>query len=372
MHSRSMPQAGRLVLCALVSATLLSACHPSAAPVADVPRPVKVEVAGGAGQAHADTFVATLRARQRTDLGFESSGRVVAMLADVGDRVRAGQVLARLDESPARWRLDKATADRAAAAATLAERRTHLRQQEELARDGIISAPALQAAQASHQQAASQLGVAEAAVANARRDLAFTRITAPFDGEIVARQVQPFVDVAAGQSVLQMEAGRALEAVVMLPDTIAATLSPGAEAHAVNGTDRVTLTMERLSGRSDNGSLVQAIFRVQGTPSGLRSGGVLPVALPRGEAHDITLPAAAVMAGTEAGRGSVFVIDGASHTLKRRAIRTDGHLLPGGRVAVTQGLRAGEQVVVAGTAVLNEGQSVVTYRAQTILQGARS
>ena len=199
MHSRSMPQAGRLVLCALVSAALLSACQPSAAPVADVPRPVKVEVAGGAGQAHADTFVATLRARQRTDLGFESSGRVVAMLVDVGDRVRAGQVLARLDESPARWRLDKATADRAAAAATLAERRTHLRQQEELARDGIISAPALQAAQASHQQAASQLGVAEAAVASARRDLAFTRITAPFDGEIVARQVQPFVDVAAGQ-----------------------------------------------------------------------------------------------------------------------------------------------------------------------------
>ena len=320
---------------------------------------------------HADTFVATLRARQRTDLGFESSGRVVAMLVDVGDRVRAGQVLARLDESPARWRLDKATADRAAAAATLAERRTHLRQQEELARDGIISAPALQAAQASHQQAASQLGVAEAAVASARRDLAFTRITAPFDGEIVARQVQPFVDVAAGQRVLQMEAGRALEAVVMLPDTIAATLAPGAEAQAVSGTDRVTLTMERLSGRSDNGSLVQAIFRVQ-APSGLRSGGVLSVALPRGDAHDITLPAAAVMAGTEAGRGSVFVIDGASQTLKRRAIRTDGQLLPGGRVAVTQGLRAGEQVVVAGTAVLNEGQSVVTYRAQTLLQGARS
>ena len=347
MHSRSMPQAGRLVLCALVSAALLSACQPSAAPVADVPRPVKVEVAGGAGQAHADTFVATLRARQRTDLGFESSGRVVAMLVDVGDRVRAGQVLARLDESPARWRLDKATADRAAAAATLAERRTHLRQQEELARDGIISAPALQAAQASHQQAASQLGVAEAAVASARRDLAFTRITAPFDGEIVARQVQPFVDVAAGQRVLQMEAGRALEAVVMLPDTIAATLAPGAEAQAVSGTDRVTLTMERLSGRSDNGSLVQAIFRVRAPLPG-RSGGVLSVALPRGDAHDITLPAAAVMAGTEAGRGSVFVIDGASQTLKRRAIRTDGQLLPGGRVAVTQGLRAGEQVVVAG------------------------
>ena len=99
-------------------------------------------------------------------------------------------------------------------------------------------------------------------MASARRDLAFTRITAPFDGEIVARQVQPFVDVAAGQRVLQMEAGRALEAVVMLPDTIAATLAPGAEAQAVSGTDRVTLTMERLSGRSDNGSLVQAIFRV--------------------------------------------------------------------------------------------------------------
>ncbi|MGR5437883.1 efflux RND transporter periplasmic adaptor subunit, partial [Vibrio owensii] len=112
----------------------------------------------------------------------------------------AGQVLARLDESPARWRLNKVEADRAAAAATAVERRAQLQQQEALARDKIISQTALESARAAHQLAQSQLAAADAALATARRDLALTHITAPFDGEIVARLTQPFSDVAPGHA----------------------------------------------------------------------------------------------------------------------------------------------------------------------------
>lgn len=369
MRSCSISARLRLVLCGVVAPMLLSACAQPATPAASVPKPVKTEMVVRTDLHQADSFVGTLRARQRTELGFESSGRVVAILVDVGDRVRAGQLLARLDESPSRWRLDKAQADRRAAAATLAERRTHLRQQEALARDGIISPVALQAAQATYQQATSQLEAAAAAEAAARRDFAMMRITAPFDGEVVARHAQPFVDVTPGQTILQVESGNALEVVAMLPDTVAATLVKGAQAHAVIGNDRLKLTMERLSGRNDNGSLVQAIFRVHQAPAAARSGGAVSVELPRERAQAFTLPVSAVMPGVETGRGSVFVIDGG--TLQRRTVHTERRPIPGGRIAITDGLRAGEQVVVAGTAFLSDGQSVVAHESQTVLQGAR-
>ncbi|WCM23652.1 efflux RND transporter periplasmic adaptor subunit [Paraburkholderia bryophila] len=373
MRTHSQPTAGFIVLAAVASVLALSACTKSATQVAEPPKPVKTEVVGAEkALASTDSFVGTLRARQRSDLSFEAAGRVVAILVDVGDRVRAGQVLARLDESPARWRLNKAEADRAAAAATVVERRTQLQQQEALALDKIISQTALESARAAGQLAQSQLATADAALATARRDLAFTHITAPFDGEIVARLTQPFSDAAPGQAILQIQAGNALEVVAMLPDSIAATLSSGASAQGKSDTESFPITLERLSARSDNGSLVQAIFHVPQSGAAskhLRSGGVVSVELPnRNALNAITVPAPAVMWGDKPGQATVFVMDQAGK-LQRRTVQAGTAVQPAGRVTVSQGLTAGDRVVVAGTAFLHEGQLAHAQPTQTLLQG---
>lgn len=355
-------------LCLLTTTLLLTACAEHAPPQAAAPKPVKIEVAGSTTPGNTDRFVGTIRAQQRTDLGFETPGRLTAVLVDVGDHVRAGQVLAQLDEAPARWRLVKAQADLEAAAATMSERQTWLRQQEALARDGIISPAALQAAQATQQQAVSQHAASEAALANAKRDLKLTRITAPFDGEVVARLAQPFIDVAPGQPMLQLESGRTLEVVAQLPDAVANQLAPGAEATATNGKDKLAVKLERLSGRSDNGSLVQAIFQIKDASPAVRSGGVVSLELPRKGQHMITLPASAVIPDARNKGANVFIVS--EDKLHSRAITTDGKLLADGRVAVA-GVRAGEKVVIAGTAALHEGQAVVAQLPQTLQQGAR-
>lgn len=357
---------------------LLSACAPVPEAKSMTPKPVKTELIGTVNAAqHSDSFVGTVRARQRSDLGFEAAGRLVSITVEVGDRVRAGQTLAQMDDSSARWRLDKAEADRQAAAAVVAERNAQLQQQEVLARDKIISLTALQSARSAHQQARSQLEAAEAALAAARRDVGLTRITAPFDGEVVARLAQPHSDVTAGQAVLQVQAGNALEVVVMLPDEMTASLAVGSGAQAISGKQSFPLVLERLSARSDNGSLVQAIFRVHSSSRsaaapGLRSGGVVSIELPRAAAPStsITLPVSAVMTGTQPSQASVYVLrtDG---VLERRIVKTAGDLLPQGRVNIDDGLVPGERVVVAGTAFLNEGEKVAIYHAQTVLQGAQ-
>jgi RND family efflux transporter MFP subunit len=360
-------------IAAVALAILMAGCGETPAPLAETPRPVKVEVVAQGASETAESFIGTLRAQRRADLGFESPGRIAALLVDVGDHVRAGQVLARLDEAPAQWRLNKAVADRGAAAASLAERNTQLRQNESLARDHIISAAALESVQTQHQLATSQLQAADAALAQAQRDLALARITAPFDGEVVARAVQPHTDIAAGQPVLQVEAGQALEVVAMLPDSVAARLAPGQSAGATlsapQGTRSLPLRLARLSAHSESGSLVQAVFAIESPVAGARSGGVVSVELPRTTAASLSLPAQAVLPGAAPGRASVFVLD--THgRLVRHAIQLGDGVLPNGRLPVRSGLTPGEQVVVAGAAFLSEGQAAVRHEPQTLLQAA--
>ena len=366
----------KTIATATLLAALLAGCTEAPPPAATAPRPVKLERMAATTTDTSQTFVGTLRARQRAELGFEQPGRIAAILVDVGDRVRAGQVLARLDAAPAQWRLDKAQADRTAAAAALAERATQLQQHEALAKDQIISATALEAVQTQHRVALSQLQAADAALAMARRDLALADIKAPFDGEIVARTTQPHSDVGAGQTVLQIEAGQALEVVSMLPEATAARLQPGQTATArlgstAPGSDTRPLKLERLSTHSDNGSLVQAVFRLDGAAPGLRSGSVVSVELPQPQTAGVSVPVAALLPATAAGSASVFLFDTARGMLARRAVQIGSEVLPGGRIPVTSGLQAGDQVVVAGAAFLTEGQAAVQHASTTLLHGAQ-
>jgi RND family efflux transporter MFP subunit len=361
---------------AALLAALLAGCAEPPPPTATAPRPVKVEQVANSTTAAHESFIGTLRARQRAELGFEQPGRVAAILVDVGDRVRAGQVLARLEESPAQWRLEKAQADRTAAAAALAERSTQLRQHEALAKDQIVSATALESVQTQHRLALSQLQAADAALAMARRDLTLSHITAPFSGEIVARAAQPHSDIAAGQPVLQIEAGQTLEVVSMLPEAVAARLAPGQAAAARIGTTAQAgrthpLKLERLSARSESGSLVQAVFRLEDTAPGLRSGAVVSVELPQASAPVVSVPAPALLPTAEPGSASVFLLDATQGRLVRRAVQLGKGVLPGGRIPVSAGLHAGDQVVVAGAAFLTEGQAAVPHTSTTLLHGAQ-
>ena len=95
----------------------------------------------------------------------------------------------------------------------------------------------------------------------------------------------------------------------------------------------------------------------------------MSVELPSSGPATVSVPAQALMPGTAHGTGSVFVLDTASSRIQRRAIKFGDTLLPDGRVPVTSGLAAGDQVVVAGTAFLAEGQAAIKHSPQTLLHG---
>jgi len=371
---KSIPQA--LLVC--LSLAVLAGCGKEVGPVAASPRSVKVERVEAAGAARIETFTGTVRATRRSELGFESGGRIATLLVDVGDTVDAGQLLATIDPVPMQERLRKAVADQGAAAANLAERDAQLRRVRLLQHDEVVADAVLEDALLQRDGAAAQLEAADAGLMLARRDVAMGKIAAPFAGRIVARAAQPSMNMAPGQTVLEIEGSGAREVVVFLPGELAGRLIAGDKATVADTgqihTDqpqRTTVRLENISGHADNGSLVQAIFRVENEAFDIRPGSAVMLELPGEAVAGMTVPASALLLDAQPGQGAVYVFDTAQRRVTLRKVRIEPGLARDGRLSVAAGLQPGEWVVVAGPAFLSDGQAATAFESQTRLSDPR-
>lgn len=351
---------------ATLSAAMLTACDRGAVIQADAPRAVKLETTGRDARVQS-RFVAAVRQEQRADLAFENGGRIATVLVDVGDRVQAGQVLARLDQEPMRLRLLQAQANERSASAQLAERRTQLRQQQAMLADGAVSQATLTGAQVAEEVAESQLRSAESDRALAERAMSRSELRAPFAGSVVARLSQPQADVTAGQAVLQLEGSGRPQVMAALPADAAKGLAPGSLVHAqrIDAQDGVTLRLRSVSSRLESGASLQAIFDVVDAASPLRSGDSLMLALAEGGGGLPSVPLSALVAQVHRESGAVFIYQPSAGVVVRRELKLGAIL--GDRVQVASGVAPGDQVVVAGAAFLADGQKVLPFRADSHL-----
>jgi RND family efflux transporter MFP subunit len=331
-------------------------------------RAVKIETVQSASVSTLH-FLGTVRQHERADLSFESRGRVARVDVDVGDSVLRGQVLAMLDIAPANLRLRQAQANVSAALAEVAERRLQFEQQQALFADRTISSVVLESARVAYQTAVSQLQVTRSIEELARREVRHGAIVAPFDGRVVARTAQPFTDVSEGQVVLQVEGRNGTEIVAMLPTTDAAELEAGAPALARLGETSITswrLALEHLSSRTDSGSLVQAIFRVDDPNARLQSGTIATVVIPDPKAESVpNVPADALLIGSSSREAHLFIYDSKRGRVTAREVALGE--MRNGRVLIESGLLVGEQVVVAGAPFLADGQAVTVFQPTTRL-----
>ncbi|NVM77522.1 RND family efflux transporter MFP subunit [Duganella sp. SG902] len=354
------PQAAALAIAAI----LLSACQPhvDAPPVT---RAVKLETIGqGAG--NGARFIATVRQRQRAELSFDSGGRIVELSADVGDQVRKGQVLARLDAEPARLRLQQAEANLAAAAAQLGERENLLRQQQALFDDGAASQATLTSARSARDAAQAQLQAARAESAQAARALRRTALRAPFAGRVVARQAQPEAEVGPGQTLLQVEGEGHAQATAALPSQLAGGLRPGDQLTASDSDgNQLTLRVRGLSPRLEHGALITVLFDLPSASSALRSDQSLQLSLPSTGDEGLSVPLSAMVQHQPGDTAQLFIYQADGGLVRRRTVRLGA--IQGERVALRAGVRPGEQVVASGAAFLNDGQKVVPLAATSHL-----
>jgi RND family efflux transporter MFP subunit len=293
-------------------------------------------------------------AYEEMQLGVELNGlRVTALNVDVGQQVRAGQVLLTLDHRTLDSELAQARASMQEAEAALALARANYSRAETLAARQLISASQLDELRALRIQAEAQL-----ATARARRDAAqlqrdFAELRAPADGIVSRRMVQPGQVVAAGTELLRLIRDGRLEWRAELPERQLALVEVGNPVELAYQGSTISGRVRAVSPGVDAESRTGTLYVDLPEPGPLKAGVYLEGRIVTGSGQALMLPSEAVV--QRDGHAYVFVLDD-GQVVQRRRVRTG--LAEAGRIEIVEGLEPGRRVVVKGAGFLGEGDRV--------------
>lgn len=205
----------------LAIAAILSACSSDRKVDASTPEIARLQVVTATTTNVPDALeaVGTVRALQTSQLASQATGTITQVRVREGDHVRRGEVLALIDQSEPSAALDRAVASEAAAANELTAAESDLQLAEStlaryqilfdkqiIARQQFDEVKARQQSALAHRDLARAAQLqAKAAVTEAKAVLDFTRVTAPFDGVVTERKLDPGAMASPGLPILTVE-----------------------------------------------------------------------------------------------------------------------------------------------------------------------
>ena len=338
----------------LASGLLAVGAAQAADPAAVAPGPqVPVIAVGAQAVAGRAEFDGSLQAVRQSVLSAQASGRIATLSVKAGDRVKAGQVLAVIDDRATQAGVAQAQAGVAQAQASLANAKAAYERTKELRAQGFIAQAALDSALAQYRAAEAGAAAARAGQTQASVAQGFTRLTAPWDGWVLATHAEAGALAMPGAPIVTVYAPQPIRAVVHVP----ASLQPLAlQAQQVEvqlpGTDRwvvpaskttvpaadpVSQTVEWRLNLSD----ADGADQVPGRQVKVRFVGSAAQAMPQ----RLVVPATALLRRGEL--TGVYVVTAKGESAKGfalRAVRTGA--THGDGVEVLAGLKAGDQVAL--------------------------
>ena len=293
-------------------------------------------------QPHAITeeVVGTVRAKRHATLEAKLSGRIDKLPVVLGQRVKAGELVARLEAAEINARLDQADA-------SLEQAARDWKRIAVLFEEQAVTRAEYEAAQARHR-------VAQGAAAEAKAMMSYVEVVAPFDG-VVTKKWADVGDLAApGKPLIAIEDPSALQLEADVPQAIASHVQRDARlAVRVDGVSgELTGTVSEIAPAADS---VSRTFRVKVDlleKPGLNSGQFARLLVPVGERNSLRVPVSAVVQ-----RGQleiVFVV--ANQHAQLHLVKTGKPF--GNQIEILSGLDAGDSVVTEGAAQLTDGQPV--------------
>jgi RND family efflux transporter MFP subunit len=344
---------------ALAMVLLLAGCEASTAPAIKSERPVQIQRVTFESENAAREFVGVVRARHETDLGFRVAGKIVARIVNVGDRVRVGDVVARLDPQDAQLQTESASAELAAATSNQAQTAADHQRYTALRERGFASIADFDRKKLAKDEAEGRVERAKRSLELARNQLAYTELKADADGVITATMAEPGQVVAIGQAVARLAHHGEKEAVVALPESwLADARKARATVRLWHDRDRsFTATLRELSPQADAASRTYAArFTIRDADDAVAFGMTATVTLALGsDAPVARLPLSAIL---NRGTGpAVYVVDENGSLLQRPvtvASFTEDSAI------VTGGVGAGDKVVTLGAQKLEAGLKVRT------------
>lgn len=336
----------------LLSALVLAACahpdQPAAREAVDAP----VIAVRRTSMPSFHTVAGTVRPETTSTLAANMVGTVVRVAVAEGDRVRAGDVLVRIDAREPSAQVDRTRAggeeveraiEAATASAQLAE--ATYRRYAALHERGSASRQEYDEAKARHTGAQAELNrliarraEARAATAQARAALDYSSVRAPIDGVVSARFVDPGAQAAPGVPLLTIENETAARVDASVPDHVA--VRAGQRAVVIAGERRIGARVVRVQPSVDPAAR-SALVKLQ-VDEPLRAGTYVKVSIPVGARDAVTIPLTALVR-----RGqltSVFVV-GADGVARMRLVTLGS--TDAAQAEVLSGLAAGEEIVAA-------------------------
>ncbi len=332
------PPCGRDEICANLNETRVRAIKPF----------VVTQLAAGAEL----NFSGEIAAANEAPLSFPVGGQVQTIDAAAGDVVAKGALLATLDSAQFELNLETARADLNAALAAEGAIKTDFERQKELQQNGWVSQAALDQSQVEYENARSQVSLARSRVTLAERDLASTKMQAPFPGVISSIDVDPFTEVMAGRTIMTLQSDDALEVVVSVPDAAVDKVAVGAQVAIEVGTLALCGCVGRIvevGAVSSAGNAVDVVVAVTEAPPALRAGMSAEVAVTLSkdtQAAGYFVPLTAVAPGETEQSAIVFRFEPEQGVVRRVPVRFVGGIAADA-VAV-EGLNVGDIVAEAG------------------------
>jgi membrane fusion protein, multidrug efflux system len=336
----------------------LPACRKEAEVHAPEVRPVRT--ISVTRQPAGETVVLTghIEAENEAALGFRISGRMIERSVNVGDRVKPGQVLARLDPQDERNGLRSAEANLSAAQGQLTQARNNFERQRRLQQRGVISKAEFDNAQEALQTAQARVDDAEAQVKLATDRLSFTELKADAPGSVTARGAEPGEVVQAGQMIARIARQDGRDAVFDVPAQLLRSAPSDAEITVHLTEDPAVTAIGRVREVGEQADPVTRTFQVKvgltDPPPAMRLGSTVTGSVQLNSAPVITIPASALARGNQ--QPAVWVVDPSSFTVSMRNV--DVLRYDPGAVVVSHGLDTGDIVVTAGVQALHPGQKV--------------
>ncbi len=275
---------------------------------------------------------------------------------NIGDRVRPGQVVAKLDPQNELNTLRSARANLAATQAQLTQARNTFERQRRLLDRGVSSRAEFDQAQEALQTAQSQVDDAEAQVKIAQDRVSYTELDTDVAGAVTGRGAEPGEVVQAGQMIVRVARQDGRDAVFDVPAQLLRSASSDAQIK-VNLTDDPSAT-GRVREVAPQADPATRLFRVKvgliDPPAAMRLGSTVTGSVQLDSAPVIAIPASALTEFN--GKPAVWIVDSSSLTVSLRNV--DVLRYDPGTVVISHGLETGDIVVTAGVQALHPGQKV--------------
>jgi RND family efflux transporter MFP subunit len=336
----------------------LASCGPAAPSTEEPLRPVRVLTIEKREGGETVTLTGRVQAEDNVALSFRVGGRMIARTVNVGDRVEAGQVIARLEAEPAENALRAARANLAAAMSVLTKTRNEFGRQDQLLRDGWTTRARHDQTVQAFQSAQAQVDAAHAQVAIAEDNLSYTQLIADAPGHVTARGAEPGEVVAAGRMIVQLAREGGRDAVFDVPAQLITTAPRDPVVTVVLTSDPAVRAIGRVREIAPQADPVTRTFEVKvgltAPPEAMRLGSSVNGSIRLEGGAGIGIPNSAL---TTSNRDpAVWVVDPQAGTVSLRTIEVDRFDLA--QVIVARGLEPGDVVVTAGVQALRPGQRV--------------